>query len=1120
MTSDLSGLSSRQRELFERLLAQRGVAPPAAAPVLAHDAAQRHAPFPLTDVQAGYYFGRSASVELGNVASHGYHELEIAALDLPRYERAWNLVIARHDMLRAIVLPDATQVVLECVPPFRVDVADLRELSESERQHELATTREQMSHRVPDPGRWPMYRVRVSQLEGERARIHFSSDALLTDIFSAAIFQAELRALYEDPHRVLPEQALTFRDYVMFSKSLEQTESWSTSWRYWQDKVAALPPAPELPLRCALAAIEEPRFERHGFTLSRAHSEQLRAQAQSHSLTPSVLLLTAYAELLRRFGQRDAMTLNVTVFQRPGQAGMEHVVGDFTSTMLFAVPSEGEDFASRCRHTQRALLEDLEHAQVSGVRVLREYTRLRGQTGQALMPVVFTSMLGIGAIGQRLAASDTLGELSFMLTQTPQVLLDHQLYENADGSLAIVWDVVAQAFAPGVLEAMLRAYEALLQRLATDPSTFLATRDIVPLCERDEAARTLANETSVARDPELLQAAFWRACAVQPEREALVSGSTRLTYGQLGAAVLQTARRLREVGALRGDLIAIVMERGWEQVVAALAVLEAGCAYVPIDALLPELRITQLLEESGCRYVLTQPRVAARATSLGQCRQLLVEPRASSSELAARREPPACTPEDVAYVIYTSGSTGVPKGVVMSHAAAFNTLADINQRFCVRASDRLLGLSSLSFDLSVYDLFGVLGSGACLVQVEHEQQKNPRHWAMLLEREQVTLWNSVPALLQMLVDELEANTKQKTVLRTALLSGDWIPLALVERAHQLLPACELVSLGGATEAAIWSIFHRIPRASRSEEWSSVPYGRPLENQRWHVLNERHEPCPVGVSGELYIAGDGLARGYLRDEARTAQRFVPHQQTGERLYRTGDWGRYREGGLLEFLGRQDSQVKVGGHRVELGEIEAALASHPEVRDVVVEARGEVRSASKQLIGYVVSKAPASCREAALLAHVRQFLPEYMVPLSIVFLPSLPLSTNGKVDRQALPAPVVQAHPSRANTGTERALLEVLSEQLGTGDVSTVASFFELGISSVELVRLQASIERKTGRALSVLALFDHPTIERLALYLDGATSGDDEALDRALRPGTAKRRVRAVRSDASDDFSAE
>ena len=297
-------------------------------------------------------------------------------------------------------------------------------------------------------------------------------------------------------------------------------------------------------------------------------------------------------------------------------------------------------------------------------------------------------------------------------------------------------------------------------------------------------------------------------------------------------------------------------------------------------------------------------------------------------------------PDDLAYVIYTSGSTGKPKGVMVSHASALNTLVDVNRRFGVKCDDRVFGLANLGFDLSVFDIFGLLSVGGCLVLPDAARRSDPSHWADLIARHQVTLWNSVPAQLQMLEHFLAGSPELALPsLRLALLSGDWIPLGLPQEVRRHIPQLELVSLGGATEAAIWSIFHTI--GASETQLRSIPYGRPLANQQFHVFGEGWRACPELVSGELYIGGAGLAIGYLGDAEQTAERFVTHPDTCERLYRTGDLGRYLRDGSIEFLGREDDQVKIRGHRVELAEVEAALLTHPAVGEVAVIVAGDER-----------------------------------------------------------------------------------------------------------------------------------------------------------------------------------
>ncbi|HVR98014.1 MAG TPA: amino acid adenylation domain-containing protein, partial [Thermoanaerobaculia bacterium] len=409
--------------------------------------------------------------------------------------------------------------------------------------------------------------------------------------------------------------------------------------------------------------------------------------------------------------------------------------------------------------------------------------------------------------------------------------------------------------------------------------------------------------------------------------------------------------RLRELGARPNRLVAVVMEKGWEQVVAVLGILKSGAAYLPIDATLPRERIWHLLEQGEVEWAVTQPWIDEGLEWPAAVGRLRIEPAEEAGDVAPLS--PVQTADDLAYVIFTSGSTGAPKGVMIDHRGALNTIVDVNRRFGVTPEDRVLGLSALNFDLSVYDVFGLLAAGGALVLPEPLALRDPARWRELILAERVTLWNTVPALMEMLVHHASELAEPAAAglapLRLALLSGDWIPLSLPERIRGLASQAEVVSLGGATEASIWSIL--FPIGAVDPAWPSIPYGRPMVNQTFHVLDERLEPCPVWVPGQLHISGIGLAKGYWRDEEKSRASFFTHPRTGERLYRTGDLGRYLPDGDIELLGREDLQVKVQGHRIELGEIEAALTQCPLVRTAVVAAPGRERG-QRRLVAYVV------------------------------------------------------------------------------------------------------------------------------------------------------------------------
>jgi acyl-coenzyme A synthetase/AMP-(fatty) acid ligase len=448
---------------------------------------------------------------------------------------------------------------------------------------------------------------------------------------------------------------------------------------------------------------------------------------------------------------------------------------------------------------------------------------------------------------------------------------------------------------------------------------------------------------------------------------------------------------------------------------------------------------------------------------------------------------------------------------MIDHRGAVNTILDINQRFDVQPDDRVLALSSLGFDLSVYDIFGTLAAGGTIVMPQADGLRDPSHWADLILRERVTIWNSAPALMTMLMEYMKdraASTLES--LRLVLLSGDWIPVGLPEQIRSFAPNARVISLGGATEASIWSILYPIEQIDPA--WKSIPYGKPMLNQRMHVFNDAMEPCPVWVPGQLYIAGIGLAVGYWRDEEKTNASFVIHPATGERLYRTGDLGRYLPDGNIEFLGREDSQVKIRGYRIELGEIEATLCQHPTVGAAIVQPEGEER-ANRRLIAYVVPDGNGMPNGTELRQFLEAKLPEYMVPAAFVVLKELPVNINGKVDTKRLPTPASVQLDGETNyiaprTNTERSIAGVWQEVLSLVRVSMDHSFFELGGDSAMMIRVQNKLTTVLQKDVPISALFTHTTVPALAAFLDqrqGGTTVFQQIDVRAVRQQEAMKR---------------
>ncbi|MGP4024131.1 amino acid adenylation domain-containing protein [Actinomadura sp. 3N407] len=1004
------------------------------------DPERRHEPFPPTDVQRAYWFGRTDDFTLGGVGCHFYNEYDFDGLDLPRLNAAWNRLIERHEMLRAVFLPDGTQHILPAVPPLTIPVT---EAGEGDGDRALAELRESMSHQLIDATRWPLFDVRAVRYGEGRTRLGVSFDNIALDALSIMTLLGELDVLYRDPEAELPDIGLSFRDYVLTVEP--EVQARRRAEEYWSARVAELPPAPQLPLAADPARLGRPRFTRRQIRVPAEQWRAVKDTARRYGLTLSTVLATAFAEALGAWSARRDMTINLTLFdRRPVHPDIDAVLGDFTSLLLVAY-EPGETWLDSARRLQRRVAHDLEHSEVSALWVMRELAKSTG-SADVTMPVVFTSTLGV--TGDDGALADTLfDDPVWGVSQTPQVWIDHQVVE-VDGGLLVNWDAVEELFPAGVLDGMADGYGRLLEWLLEGEWDGVAP-SLVPASQL--AVRAAVNDTAAPVPEGTLHGRFFEWARCDPARVAVCPG---VSYGELAGRALRVAGFLRERGVRRGEAVAVSLPKGPDQVAVVLGVLAAGALYVPIGVDQPQARRESIMRRSGARVLVTE--------------LVQGEPLEGPVEV---------DPGASAYVIFTSGSTGEPKGVEVCHRAALNTVLDVNARFGVGERDRVLAVSALDFDLSVWDVFGLLSAGGSLVMVAEDERRDASRWAGLVAEHRVTVWNTVPALLDML---LVAERGQLESLRLAMVSGDWVALDVSARLARAAPECRLVALGGATEAAIWSNYCPVP-AEVPPEWVSVPYGRPLANQCFRVVDQLGRDCPDWGPGELWIGGAGVAEGYRGDPDTTSAKFV--ERDGVRWYRTGDMGRYWPDGTLEFLGRVDHQVKVRGHRIELGEIEAALLAHPKVERAVATTVG---GAARRLAALVV---PAGDLDPGdLHDHLAGQLPPYMIPEQTVQVPDLPLTTNGKIDRSALTR-LAEDHGSGQVQDVppagpvEEALARVWQALLDVPEVGRHQNFVILGGDSVLATRLAEEIRIEFGVELPLRTLFAGPTIAEHAALIE-------------------------------------
>jgi amino acid adenylation domain-containing protein len=600
-----------------------------------------------------------------------------------------------------------------------------------------------------------------------------------------------------------------------------------------------------------------------------------------------------------------------------------------------------------------------------------------------------------------------------------------------------------------------------------------------------------------------------------PDNAAVICTQRSLRYRELAVESRALAYRLREVGVGPKAPIAVVMDKGWEQIVGVLGILEAGAPYIPIDPTVPQDRMRYLLQNGEIEIVLTQSWLDRKLDWPVGVRRFSVDLEVPAQQQLAPLKP-VQTPDDLAYVLYTSGSTGTPKGVMIGHRGLVNCILETNRCFHVNETDRILAVTALHHDMSVFDTLGILAAGGAIVIPDQSSSRAPDHWLNLIRQHGVTIWNSVPAFFQMLLDYADIHNPPPTnSLRLAFLGGDWIPLSTPSRAWDRFGDVQMVSVGGPTETTLWNIWYPIRKVD--PDWKSIPYGHSIAQARYYILDESLQECPAGAVGELWCAGVGLMKGYWRDEERTRAKFSVHPTTGEHIYRTGDRGRLRPDGEIEFLGRVDTQVKILGQRVELGEIESLLSKFPGIQQTaakVVTVGGQPR-----LAAYVVTSAQEPSDPGAIRAYLERRLPCHMVPTAIEQVKSLPLTTNGKVNRDALPIPRAWAQPTPCMAPAapvQDPIQAIWRETLNLDQVGIDDNFFDLGGNSLLLVRVHGELRGRLGATLPVTALFEFPTIRALRRHMDALPTDQDNSRELETRMTSRRQALARRRAVVSHD----
>lgn len=984
-------------------------------------------------------------------------------------EQTLNEIVRRHEVLRTIfpiIDGSPSQVISESLD-LQLPYTDLSILSESDRNARILQFINEIK-RPFDLQRGPLVRATLLRLTSEQYVLYLALHHIVADGWSLGLFAKELAALYDafslgNPSP-LPELSIQYADFAIWQREWLKSEVMVDQLAYWKKQLAGMA---TLNLRAASRPVDKShKSAAETMTLSVDLALGLKALARQEGVTLFMTVLAAFQLLLARYSGQTDIVVGSPVAGRT-RVEAESLIGCFVNMLVLRSDLSGNpSFSELLRRVKEMSLRAYENQQIPFEMLVEELRPQRDLTRSPLFQVMF-------ALESSKSVQSATRDVFYTVFVESAAKYDLTLNvaELERGLLLCSLDYDSSLFEPSTIKRLMGHFEVLLNSVIKEPRRPIFELDMLPAEERRQLVVGWNQTRTNAPTVECVHQLFEEQARRAPKRVAVADEEQRLTYGDLDRRANWMAKRLRQHGVAPGHLVGICLERSVEMLVSLLAVLKAGAAYVPVDPTYPAERLRFMQKDAGLKAAITQKHLLGLIIEEVEIICLENEERSGSSNGLNER----VTSEDLAYAIYTSGSTGTPKGVAVSHGSVVNLLESMKLEPGICQDDRLLAVTTLSFDIAALELLLPLTVGAQVIIANRETAADPQTLAKKIKRSNISIMQATPATWQMLEETGWAGDQKLKVL----CGGEALPRQL---ANELVDHVgEVWNMYGPTETTIWSSTCRVQRES-----GPVLLGRGIANTKFYVLDDHRQLLPVGVPGELYIGGKGVARGYWKRPELTKDRFISNpfrEEDGcDRLYRTGDLVRYREDGMLEYLGRIDHQVKIRGHRIELGEIETALREAGVREAVVVESEDGL--GHKRLVGYFVGTDGASGSQE-LRQRLKQKLPEYMIPALLIELERLPLSPAGKVDRKALPNP----QSIEKNAGGRRELQDELEDQLTRiwerllgCQVRLHDDFFELGGHSLMAVRLFVEMERVFGRTLPLATLFTAPTIEQLAAVL--------------------------------------
>ena len=996
-------------------------------------------------------------------------------LDVPALELALNEIIRRHESLRTtfdVVNGNVSQKI--ALPSRRsLQIEDLSGIPACERDEKARHRVYEEARRPFDLSQGPLLRVNLLRLSSDEHIALVTMHHIISDGWSVDIFERELTTLYEayanQQASPLDELVIQYGDYAAWQHEWLRGERLAAEVSYWRQQLEGAPRVLELPVARPRPAVQTLAGRTESFELQAEVSRRIRQLCQQEGVTLFMLLLAAFKVLLFRYTGQQELIVGTTIAGR-NRKELEGLIGCFVNTLaLRSKLTDRLTFRELLRQVRETTLDAYAHQDLPFEKVVEEIHPERNLSHAPLVQVMF----GLALSPERQESAPDVGltwsklDIESVTAKFDLTLEMFDCGESLRGALEYSTDLFEQA----TIRRMAAHFQTLLGTIASSPSERISYLQLLTEAEREQLLGGWSNAGTQDSTANCFQQLFEKQVAQSPQARALEFAGQAMSYDDLNRRANQLAHYLRELGVGPDTLVAIMLERSAEMLVALVAVLKSGGAYLPLEPSYPRERLALMLEDAKAKVVLTQshltgllPEIGATIVCLDQCREVI-------EQLSEENPGRLADDDNVAYVIYTSGTTGQPKGVMVRHGGLRNLVAAQLETFHIPSEDRILQFASLGFDASIFEITLALCSGATLYVSEREALLGPPLVQLLRDRA-ITTATLPPSVLAVLPSE------QLAALRTIIVAGEACPAALV--AQWASGGRRFFNAYGPTEATVWATVAQCFAGSRQP-----PIGRPIPGAQIYLLDQSMQPAPVGVPGELFIGGEGIVRGYLGRPDLTAAKFIPHpfaDQPGARLYRTGDLARYLPDGQLEFLGRLDRQVKIRGFRIELGEVESVLRQHPAVQDMFLTVR-EDTPGRRWLVAYVVPKPETVCQVTELRSFLADRLPDHMAPSAFVLLEELPLNTHGKVDQRQLPAPEPfhtkgGGEYMAPRTEVEKVLSRIWAEVLNVERVSIEDNFFALGGDSILSLQLITQAHR-AGLHFTPRQLFQYQTIAELA-----------------------------------------